>query len=44
MVKAVDQVVGVGNEDTVKDNEVEKAEGMHFVVQFQCEFMRLLSP
>ena len=42
-MKAVDQSVGVENGDSVKAKELEKAEGMHFVVQFQCEFVRLLS-
>ena len=39
----VSQTVGVGNGDSVKATEVEEAKGMHFVVEFQCEFVRLLS-
>ena len=42
-VKAVNQAVGVGNNDSVKAKEVKKTEGMHFIVLFQCGFMRLLS-
>ena len=38
---AVNLAAGVGNEDSVKVREVEKAEGMHFAVRFQCHFMRL---